>query len=452
MMNMRHVMRQHRRLMLGAVACMLAAGTLLMGTAAQAQTSSVLATSVRGPITPVIASHLEDAIAAAHQGGHEALIVELDTPGGLGTAMRDIVQHFLTAPVPVVIHVAPPGAGAGSAGAVITYAAHVAAMSPGTNIGAATPVDLEGGEVIDKVVEDMVAYVSEIAVVRDRDPDFAVDMVREGRSVGATEAVEIGAVDLIAANRADLLSELDGLTVVLHTTAGAEEEVTLATADAAVLDYEMSTARRILQTLADPNLAFLFLSIGTLAILYEIANPGGGLGGILGGIMILLFLFSVAVLPVDLIGIALLLLAVGLFVAELFAPGIGVFAAGGAISLLLSGLFLFQRPTGIGVDFSVLLPMVILAGIGAALVGRLVWRTHRLPTYAGEGSSMIGDRGVVLDIDGDHTRVRIGGALWRARSAGPALERGEHVRVVDVDGLELIVEPADRAEEGVSGR
>jgi membrane-bound serine protease (ClpP class) len=311
---------------------------------------------------------------------------------------------------------------------------------------AATPVDMEGGEVIDKVVEDMAAYVAEIAVVRDRDADFALDMVRDGRSAGATEAVEIGAVDLIAANRADLLTELEGRSVTLHTDAGAEEDVTLATADAAVVDYEMSAARRILQTLADPNLAFLFLSIGTLAILYEIANPGGGLGGILGGIMILLFLFSVAVLPVDLIGIALLLLAVGLFVAELFAPGIGVFAAGGAISLLLSGLFLFQRPTGIGGDFSVLLPMVILAGIGAALIGRIVWRTHRSPSYSGEGGTVVGDQGVVDDVDGDHTRVRIGGALWRARSAGGALERGERVRVVAVEGLELVVEREDGAE------
>jgi membrane-bound serine protease (ClpP class) len=423
-------------------ATLLAVGVaLLLGANAGATEHTVLVTSVRGPITPVIANHLSDAIAAAQAGGHQALIVELDTPGGLDTSMRDIVQDFLTAPLPVIVYVAPPGARSASAGAIMTFAAHVAVMAPGTNIGAATPISMEGGEVIDKVIEDAAAYVAAIAEERGRDIDFAVDTVREGRSASYSEAVEIGAVDFIAASRGELLDAVDGLVLTL---APGDHEVELRTAGAAVAEYEMSGARRILQALADPNLAFLFLSLGTLAVLYELANPGAGLGGILGAIMLVLAFFSLAVLPTEIVGVLLLLLAVALFVAELFVPGVGVFAGGGAITLLLAGVFLFQRPTGIGVDLSVLLPLVVLAGLGAAFIGRIAWSSRHAPAYAGQGASLVGERGTVLSVDGDRLQVRVAGALWRAHSDAD-LSRGDAVRVVEMDGLELTVVPAERA-------
>lgn len=423
---------------LAAVACVLAA------TAAAAQQPSVLATRVEGPITPLVADHLVDTVSAAVDGGHGVLLVELDTPGGLDTSMREIVQAFLTAPVPVVVYVSPAGARAASAGAIIAFSAHVAAMAPGTNIGAATPISLEGGEVIDKVIEDAAAYVAAIAEERGRNVDFAVDTVREGRSAPASEAVEIGAVDLVAASRGQLLDELDGRTVAVSPGG---REVTLRTAGAALVAYDMSLTRRLLQTLADPNLAFLLLSVGTLGIIYELATPGAGLGGVLGTIMIVLAFVSLSVLPVDLAGVALLVLAVALFVAELFAPGVGVFAGGGALALVFAGLLLFQRPTGVGIDLAYLLPVPVVVGVATVVVGRAAWRSRRDPPYTGPGGAVIGTHGTVRSAQGPTGQVFVSGALWKARSStGQPLTVGCSVRVVDRHGLELVVE--QQAAEG----
>ena len=412
---------------------------LLWPTAAAAQQPQVLLAEIRGPITPVIAAHVSDAVDEAVAGGYDALLLEMDTPGGLVTSMREIVQDLLAAPVPVVMYVSPGGSSAASAGAVITFASHVAAMAPATNIGAATPIDLEGGEVIDKVVEDAVAYVTAIAEERDRDVDFAVDTVREGRSASAAEALEVGAIDLIADNRAELLSEIDGQTVTLSP---AGEEVTLATANADVIEFEMSWTRRLLQGVADPQLAFMFLSIGSLALLYELASPGGALGGVLGVIMIVLAFFALSVLPVNLVGVLLLVLAVALFVTEMFVPGIGVFAGSGAIALVVAGLFLFDRPTGIGLDLTFLLPVAAVAGIGAGIITRFAWRSRNAPAFTGVGGELVGALGTVRPGAGDVPQVWVNGALWKAPTA-EGLAPGTRVRVVDTRGLELTVEPAE---------
>ncbi|HWB71443.1 MAG TPA: NfeD family protein [Egibacteraceae bacterium] len=398
---------------------------------------SVLSTRADGPITPIIADHLTDAVAAAADGGHGALLVELDTPGGLDTAMRRIVQDFLAAPVPVVVYVSPAGARAASAGAVIAFSAHVAAMAPGTNIGAATPVDLEGGQVLDKVVEDAAAYVAAVAEERDRNVDFAVDAVREGRSAPASEAVEIGVADLMAAGRGELLDALDGRTVALASG----DEVRLRTAGAAVVDYEMSPTRRLLQTLADPNLAFLLLSLGTLAVLYELANPGAGIGGALGAVMLVLAFVSLSVLPVNLAGVLLLVLAIALFIAELFVPGVGALAGGGALTLAFAGLLLFQRPTGVVVDPAYLLPVPAALAVAAAVIGRAAWRSRRAPPLPGSGDALVGAHGTVRHAEEDAGQVFVSGALWKARSrTGQALTVGRAVRVIDREGLTLVVE------------
>ena len=431
-----------------AVACLVAAGLLgLLAPAASGQDGrggDVLTTAVDGVITPVVADHLRDAVAEADRRGSAALVVRLDTPGGLETSMRDIVQTFFGADVPVIVHVAPSGAQAASAGAVITFAAHVAAMAPGTNIGAATPVSLGGGEVGDKIVNNSAAYVEAIAAERGRDVAFAVDTVREGRSVPADEAVAIGAVDLLAEDTGDLLDAVDGRTVAL---AGGRE-VTLATADASTTAFDLSFVRRVLQAVADPNLAYLFLSIGALGLVYELANPGMGLGGVVGGILLVLGFFSLSVLPVDVVGLVLLALAIGLFVAEAFAPGLGVFAAGGAIALVVAGLFLFRDSSGVGVDLTFLLPVPIVAAGIAVAIGRFVWRSQRRPAFAGMSGTMVGETGTVRAVGDGTAKVFAEGTLWNARSAGPALEVGQRVEVVDLEGLTLVVVPrADVAEE-----
>lgn len=401
--------------------------------------SSVLVTEIDGPITPVVADHLADGIEAAETGGHIALVVELDTPGGLDTSMRDIVQSFFRSPVPVVVYVTPPGARAASAGTFITMAAHVAAMAPGTTIGAATPVDAEGGEVSDKIINDAASFAESVAAFHDRDREFAIDAVREGRSITADEAVELGVVDLLAPDLGTLLTRIDGRTVTIEEG----REITLRTEGADIEAYDPGFFRRVLLVLADPNLAFLFVSLGTLAIIYEVANPGMGLGGILGVILLILGFFSLSVLPVNAAGGALLILAAGLFIAELFVPGIGVMAAGGLIALLLGGLFLFESPFGISPV--VLWPVSLVVAGGVLLAARLTWRARRAPSASGL-DALVGRQVVVRAANGAAGQAFIEGAWWRVRSRNGDLAAGQTVTVVGHRGLELIVEE----EEGAS--
>jgi membrane-bound serine protease (ClpP class) len=401
----------------------------------------VLRTTVEGPITPVIDDHLADAVARAEDGGYAALVVEIDTPGGLDSSMRDIIQGFLATDVPIVAYVSPQGARAGSAGALIALSANVAAMAPGTAIGASTPVSLDGAEVSDKVVNDAAAFAEAIAERRGRNVEAAVDMVREGRSLPVGEAVEVGAVDLEAGSLTELLDEIDGLEVDV----GAEERpVTLRTAGARVDEEDMGLFRRIQQTLADPNLAFLFLSIGTLAIIYELASPGVGAGGVVGATMLLLALFSLSVLPVNAAGLLLLLLAAVMFVAELFAPGVGVAAAGGTAALVLAGVFLFPDTPGLGLSMAVVLPIAVVIGAAVVVAGRLVVRSRRAPVSASGHGVLIGQVAIVRRRGEAPAQAFVEGAWWTVRSTGPSPPRdGSTVRVIGLEGLDLIVEPKE---------
>jgi membrane-bound serine protease (ClpP class) len=407
-----------------------------------AQGSTVLVTRVDGTITPVIADHLVDGVAAAERDGHAAYLVELDTPGGLDTSMREIIKAFLGADVPVIVYVTPSGARAASAGALITFAANVAAMAPGTTIGAATPVDPQGGEISDKVVNDAAAFAESVAAQRGRNTQFAIATVREGRAVTAEEAVRLDAVDLLAANRAELLQKLDGRSVQVASG----NTVTLRTADATTVEQDFGLFRRLLQLLADPNLAFLFLSLGTLVIIYELANPGVGFGGIAGAIFLILGFFALSVLPINLVGLLLLALAAALFVAELFVPGVGVFAAGGTVALVLGGLFLFEG--AVRIDPVVLVPVALVVGGGSVLAGRLAWRARRAPSVSGR-EGLLGRQVAVRTADGASGQVLLDGAWWTVRSRDAALAPGQLVRVVDLDGLQLVVDPVD-PEEGTS--
>jgi membrane-bound serine protease (ClpP class) len=402
---------------------------------ARAQTTAILEVTVDGVITPVMADHVRDALDRAEREGHQALLVQLDTPGGLDTSMRDIVQSFLNARVPVIVFVAPQGARAASAGAIITLASHVAAMAPGTSIGAATPIAGQGGGDLDqKIINDAASYAESIAELRGRDVEFAIDAVREGRSVAAIEAVDIGAVDLLADDRAELIVALDGRSVELASGG----TITLRTSGAEVVEFELGFARSVLQWLADPNLAFLFISIGTLGIIYELANPGIGGGAIVGAIMLVLAFTALAVFPVNAAGVILLVLGIALLVGELFVPGVGVMAAGGTVALTLGGFFLFRGP--IGVDPVVLVPTAIVAGGGTLLLGRVAWRTRGLAVVSGI-DTILGARGVVQGLEGGDMQVFLQGSYWGARSRSGPLRPGQEVRVVEMEGLRLIVEP-----------
>lgn len=410
-------------------------------------TPTVLRTEVSGAITPITASHLRDAIAAAADGGHEALVVQLNTPGGLADVTLEITSAFLNAPVPVVVYVSPSGSRAASAGAFITGASHIAAMAPGTNMGAATPV-LQGQadipqEQLDKIIQDSAAQIQAIAEARDRNVDFYVETVTDGRSEPASVALEEGAIDLIADSLPQLLADIDGRTVEV----GGGDEVTLATAEAVPADYDMSAVRRLLQALANPQVAVTLISIGTLALIYELINPGEIIPGVVGAILLLIGLFSLNQLPVSIVGVILLVLALGLFVAELFAPGVGVFAGGGALALVAAGMFLFDAPTGVGLDLGFLIPVALAVAVVVVVMGRLTWRSLRTQAYEGPTGDYQGTVTEVRDVDADTAWVWYQGSRWRAKRVdGGELALGQQVRVKELDGLTVLVEPVEDTE------
>lgn len=429
--------------LLAVLGAVLAAASGALGAAAPEPRPRVLVTEVRTTITPVVADHVEAGLARAAGGGFSAYVIELDTPGGLVTSMRDIVEDVLASPVPVLVHVSPHGARAGSAGAIITLAAHVAVMAPGTAIGAATPVGLEGAEVSDKVVNDAAAQAEALAQLRGRNVDVAGDMVRDGRSVTFEEALELGVVDAVAPSLPDALDAADGRTA----TVAPEREVVVSTAGAEVVRDDMGLLRQLLQVLADPNLAFLLLTLGTLSLIYELATPGIGVAGGTGAVALLLALFSLSVLPVDAVGLLLLAVAAALFVAELFAPGTAGFAFGGAVVLVLAATFLFDDAEGVSVDLMTVLPTAVLAAVGAVVAGRLVLRTRGAAAVGGP-EPLAGETVTVQSVapDGCTGQAFTAGAWWTTRTTGPRLEPGSAARVRERDGLDLVVEPLEAEE------
>jgi membrane-bound serine protease (ClpP class) len=436
---------QAGRLLAAVFALLAVVGLPALASGQPASGARVLVTELRTAITPVVADHVDSGVERARAGGFEAYVLELDTPGGLVTSMRDIVEDVLASPVPVVVYVSPHGARAGSAGAIITLSAHVAVMAPGTSVGAATPAGLEGQEVSEKVVNDAAAQAEALAQLRGRDAEVAVDMVRDGRSLAVEEALELGVVDAAAPSLADALVAADGLTVIVAP----ERETTVRTAGAAVVRYDMGLLRRFLQVLADPNIAFLLLTLGTLGLIYELATPGVGVAGATGAVALLLALFSLSVLPVNAVGLLLLAVAAGLFVAELFAPGVAGFAFGGAVVLVLAALFLFDDTEGVSVDLMAVLPTAVVAAAAAVLAGRLVLRTRTQPSVASGTDLLTGQTLTVRTAEPDGTtgRAFAEGAWWTVRSTGPPLRVGEAVRVREVDELVLVVEPLQRKEQ-----
>jgi membrane-bound serine protease (ClpP class) len=427
-------------MLLVTLACLLAAPAM-----SAAQTPTVLVTRVDRTITPVVADHLEEGLRIAERERHVALLVEMDTPGGLLQSTREIVKDVFASDIPVIVYVAPSGARAASAGAYITLSAHVAAMAPGSHIGAGTPVTGQGEEASEKVVNDAVAFAVSIAEQRGRNTDFARDMVRDGTAVSDQEAVRTDVVDLVAPSREALLTELDGRRLVVGP-ADAEREVVLHTAGAQMVEHELGFFGELRQLLASPELAFLFLSIGTLAVIYELASPGMGFAGITGVILLVLGFVALSVLPFNVGGLLLLGLAAALFVAEVLTPGVGIFATGGTVSLVLAGVLLFRGE--LGVDPTVLWPTAVVVGGGSILAGRLAWRARRAPATTGH-EGLLGREAVVRRVDGGtgNGQVLLEGAWWTVRGRESPVTEGQRIRVVDREGLHLIVDSADPPED-----
>lgn len=439
-----------RPLRRGAITLLLLAGALGALPAAcggdDAPDGAVHFLTVDNEINPVVADFIDRAIDRAEDHRAALVVMQLDTPGGLGSAMDDIVQRIEAARLPVVVFVSPLGARAASAGVFITLAAHVAAMAPSTQIGAAHPVggggeDIEG-ELGEKVTNDAAADIRAIAQLRGRNADWAERAVRESVSATATEALDLHVIDLIATDLADLLAQLDGRSVTLVP---GQPPVTLRTAGAPLVKTEMSIFEQFLNLISDPNIAFLLLSLGGLALFIEIIVPGHFGPGIFGVIALIVAFFSLGTLDTNPAGIALIVLAFVLFLVEAFHPGLGIFGVGGLVSLLLGGVLLISdTPDAEQVSLWVLVTVgAVIATVILALWLLIIQARRRPPVPVVLADRIVGKEGIARSALTPHGTVLAGSELWSARSDGGAIAAGTPVQVVGVDGLTVIVRPRE---------
>jgi membrane-bound serine protease (ClpP class) len=395
---------------------------------------------VEGVINPVVVEYMREGIRQAEADQATAVIFQLDTPGGLVESTRLIVKDLLNASVPVVVYVSPSGARAASAGTFITMAASVAAMAPGTNIGAAHPVSGEGkdieGDMRQKAENDLAAFARSIADKRGRNAEWAEAAVRESVSITETDALEQKVIDLIAEDVPGLLKQLDGRTVSLAGT-----EVTLHTEGATVRHRQMTWRQRALAAISHPQIALMLLSLGSLGLLIELYSPGLIFPGVIGAISLLLAFYSLQTLPINYAGLLLIGLAMVLFILETQMPSFGMLTVGGIVSMFLGSLMLIDSPAEyLRIPISTIIVVVgTTAGLFTFVIGAAVRSMKRQPVSGQEG--MIGEMGKVtrrLDPTGT---VSLHGSLWTAQSAVP-IEAGETVRVIAIDGLKLTVAKA----------
>jgi len=463
---MTHVRPPFRHLPAAALALLLLAlgGALLPGRpGAQSQPVAVL--DIDGPIGPATSDYVERSFAKAQERGAALIVLRMDTPGGLADSMRSIIQEILAAPVPVVGFVAPSGAHAASAGTYILYATHVAAMAPGTNLGAATPVQIGGGfpggpapadeeerapdatedgddappqrraGIEDKVLNDSIAYIRALAQLRGRNVEWAEKAVREAASLSAGEALEQGVIDLIAVDLADLLAKVDGREVEIG---GAVR--TLETADRAIERLEPDWRTELLAIITNPNVAYILMLIGIYGIIFEFYSPGLAFPGVVGVICLLLALYAFQVLPVNYTGLALIGLGIALMAGEMALPSFGALGIGGIVAFVVGSIMLMDTDLpGFGIAWQVIAGVALGASSLLLLLMAVLARSRKRPVVTGE-EEMIGSRARVLDWGEAAGRVRVHGETWAAR--GPAgLTPGSTVRVRRIDGLTVEVEP-----------
>jgi membrane-bound serine protease (ClpP class) len=410
---------------------------------AQAERSRIDVLTVKGTINPVLVDYITRGIDSAEFEGAQAVIIQMDTPGGLDTAMRDIIQQIVNSRIPVIVYVSPAGARAASAGAYITLSAHVAVMAPNTAIGAATPVSMGGdgeGQMSDemkaKIINDAIAYIKDLANSHGRNADWAEKAVREGVSATSQEALELNVVDMISPDLDTLIAELDGREVTLLDGS----VVTLHTGGAPINEVMMKGIESFLYAIADPNIAFILLSLASLGIMVEIFNPGLIFPGVLGAICGVLAFYSLGQLPVNIAGILLIVLAFGFFIGEVLTTTFGLFTAGGVTALVVGSLILFKGadPAVFQVDpWLIATVTIIIASLFAFVVNRAI-RAHRKQATTGR-EELIGKRAVVREVLNPEGTVFFKGELWEATSDSGQIEVGEEVTITVMDGLMLRV-------------
>ena len=427
------------------LACLLIIASLSLITA-RAAVPAIEVLQIKGIVNPIMADYIERGIRQAEENNAIALIIQLDTPGGLDTSMRDIVQDIVAARVPVVVYVSPSGGRAASAGVFITVAAHVAAMAPNTAIGAAHPVSIgqEGAQQIpedmaEKVVNDAAAYIRSIAESHGRNMDWAEKAVRQSVSATEREALDLKVIDMVAPDLNTLIAQLDGHKVTMLGGA----VVTLNTQGAAVNPNPMTGTERFLFAISDPNIAYLLLSIATLGIMAELSNPGLIFPGVIGAISLLMAFFSLGVLPVNYAGIALMLLAFGLLIAEVFT-GIGILAAGGLIALVLGSSILFKGGELFRVNPWLIATITIIIGsFFVFLISRVIKSQRSQATTGWE--ELIGKPAVVSLALTPEGMVLFRGERWKAVSKEGAVKPGEEVIINRIENLTLYVTRKNRA-------
>jgi membrane-bound serine protease (ClpP class) len=423
---------------------LLAVLLLLAVTAVQAQTAGprVHVLTIKGTINPVLVDYVGRGIADAEKDGAQLVVIQMDTPGGLDTAMRDIIQKIVNAKVPVAVYVAPSGARAASAGVYITLSAHVAAMSPNTAIGAATPVQMgaEGAqqtpdELKRKIINDAAAYIRSLAESHGRNADWAERAVRDGVSITEQEALKLKVIDMVSPDLNTFLTQLDGKQVkMLDGTTR-----TLQTRNPTPVQVKMRAIESFLYAIADPNIAFILLSIAALGITMEIFNPGLIFPGVIGAICGVLAFYALGQLPVNIAGILLIVLAIIFFVAEALTATFGILLTGGIISLIIGGLILFQGGSPVfRVDpWLIAIVTIILVGVFFFVISRVV-RAHRKQATTGR-EELVGKVAVARTALDPEGLVFFKGERWEAVSEVGKIEPGEEVIITKVDGLKLYV-------------
>lgn len=438
-------------------------------TPAPATTRQVVLISVSGPIGPATSDFVHRSLANAGESKAALVVLRLDTPGGLDSAMRRIIQDILASPVPVATFVAPSGARAASAGAYILIASHIAAMAPGTTTGAATPVRIGGvpdpggtrpppgsdqdkqGKappskpgMDEKVLQDAIAYIRGLAQMRGRNVAWAERAVREAASLPAEEAVKQNVADLIATDVADLLKKIDARKITVDG-----RELVLKTAGAAIRTIEPDWRAQLLAVITDPNIAYILMLLGIYGLFFELWNPGYILPGVIGGICLLLALYAFQVLPINYAGVGLILLGIAFMVAEAFAPSFGALGIGGVIAFVAGSVILMDTDIeGIAVAWPLILTVSLVSALFFFAVAWLAMQARRRAVVSG-AEEMLGAPGESLEDFEEFGRVRVHSEAWQAHSRVP-LVRGQKIRVVARDGLALIVEPSEPTTPGTA--
>ncbi len=417
---------------------------LFSGHAFAIYNKKVFVASYSGIISPISSRFISNLIDNATREGAYLLVIELDTPGGLDTSMREIVKKILNAEIPIVVYVYPKGARAASAGVFITLSAHIAAMAPGTNIGAAHPVSLVGKPdktMEEKIVNDAVAYIRALAKERRRSPDWAEKAVRESVSIPAEEALKMGVIDCIADDLEDLFKKIDQREV---TVGG--KKIILDTKDISVKYVKMNFIDLLLKYITNPNIAYILLFIGFYGIIGEFSHPGTILPGVVGVISLILAFIAFQALPINYGGMALIIFGILLFIVEMFTPTFGAFTLGGIISLVVGSLILSKTSLPfLRVSLKVILPMVVTTFVFFIFViGKAIKIQLKKPATGKEG--MVGEVGICKTALNPSGIVFVHGELWRAESLSGPLKEGEKVVVKEISGLTLKVERFDSKE------